>query len=48
MNKELTSDIVHLAANLGYFSDIELGRFMRKALEREIAKTKIRETKRRK
>lgn len=41
MTKELQSDLVHLSANLAYFSDIEIGRFMRKVLEREIAKTKI-------
>lgn len=38
MNRELESDLIHLAANLGYFSDVELGRFMRKVLQREIEK----------
>lgn len=43
MNKELESDIVHLTANLSYFSDIELGRYMREVLQREIEKTKRKE-----
>lgn len=45
MTKELKSDIVHLSANLGYFSDIELGRYMRKVLEREIEKGKKKDEK---
>lgn len=44
MTKELLSDIHHLAINLDYFSDIEIGRFMRKVLIREIEKGKQNET----
>jgi len=45
VTKELMSDIIHVCANLGYFSDIELGRFFRKVLTREIEKGKIKDKK---
>lgn len=43
MNRELESDIIHLASNLSYFSDIEIGRFIRKVLAREIEKARKRD-----
>lgn len=43
MTRELESDLIHLTANLGYFSDIEIGRFMRKVLQREVEKAKAKE-----
>lgn len=43
MTRELESDLIHLSVNLGYFSDMDIGRFMRKVLQREIEKAKIKE-----
>jgi len=43
MTRELQSDIIHLTTNLDYFSDVEIGRFMRKVLRREIEKAKVKE-----
>ena len=43
MTKELESDIRNLTVNLSYFSDIEIGRFMRRVIQREIEKAKIRD-----
>ena len=43
MTRELESDLIHLTANLGYFSDIEIGRFMRKVLQREVEKAKVKQ-----
>lgn len=40
MTRELESDLIHLTANLDCFNDIELGRFMRKVLQREVEKAK--------
>ena len=43
MTRELESDLINLMTNLGYFSDIEIGRFMRKVLQREVEEVKAKQ-----
>ncbi len=40
ITKELRSDLVHISANLGYFTDKQLGKLIREIIERELTKEK--------